>query len=310
MRQPAYKIRNYQPPDFNGYVKLQVEAEKADSSGRCTSRQLLQEYLQRPSYNPEKDLFIAEASGKIVGFLNITSELITRRVLLNCLVHPRHRRRGLARLLLEAATRRARELGATVMHISVSEKNLAGREILSRLGFSLVRRLLEMSLPLHDLKLPDEPSNEFALRHLRRGEEEGLALLQNRCFADTWGFNPNTPEEIAYSLSLSGTSVADVVLVCDGERPAGYCWTSTVCERSAETSPKKGRIPMFGVDPDYRGRGIGKLALRAGLSLLKDKGVSIVELTVDSENQAAYSLYRSFGFQVLARSLYYEKQID
>jgi mycothiol synthase len=67
---------------------------------------------------------------------------------------------------------------------------------------------------------------------------------------------------------------------------------------------------MLGVDPDYRGRGIGRMALRAGLSYLKEKGVAVVELTVDSENPAAYSLYESSGFRVLTRSLYYEKPVD
>jgi mycothiol synthase len=196
------------------------------------------------------------------------------------------------------------------MHISVSEENISGRNILSRLGFKVARQFFEMSLPLHNLKLTDESSNEFTLRHLRRGDEERLARLQNRCFADTWGFNPNTPEEIVYSLSLSGTSAEDVVLICDGERPVGYCWTTTICEKTTETGQKKGRILMFGVDPDHRGRGIGRLALLAALSHLKDKGIGTVELTVDSENLAAYSLYRSSGFQVRTHSLYYEKQID
>jgi mycothiol synthase len=306
----TYKIRNYRPSDFDAYVNLHIETEHIDQAGRCTSRQVLREDLQRPGCDPEKDLFLAEAAGKIVGFLNITPELVTRRVLLYCLVHPEHRRKGLAKRLLEPATRRARELQTKVMHVSVSEENAYGREILSRLGFVEVRQLLEMSLPLGKLELPDTANSKFTVRHLQHGEEAGLAEVQNRCFADTWGFNPNTPEEIAYSLSLSGASAKDVVILYDDERPVGYCWTKISCAHSAETGQKKGRILMLGVDPDYRGRGIGRMALRAGLSYLKDKGVAVVELTVDSENPAAYSLYESSGFRVLTRSLYYEKPVD
>jgi mycothiol synthase len=66
---------------------------------------------------------------------------------------------------------------------------------------------------------------------------------------------------------------------------------------------------MLGVDPDYRGRGISKLALQAGLAYLKEKGIGTVELTVDSENRVAYSLYKSSGFRVLTRSLCYEKLV-
>jgi len=306
----TYKIRNYRPPDFDEYVNLHIETERIDRSGRCTSRKLLREYLQRPLYNPEKDLFIAEASGRIVGFLNITPELVTRRVLLDCLVHPEHRRKGLAKRLLEEAARRARELKATTIHVSVLEENRAARETLSRLGFSAVRQFLEMSLPLSESKLPETPSDELALRQLRRGEEEMLASVQNRCFADTWGFNPNTPEEIAYALSLSSASAEDVIFIYDAERPVGYCWTRISCETSAEAGGKKGRILMLGVDPDYRGRGIGRLVLGAGLAYLKNKRVGLAELTVDSENQVACSLYTSAGFEVKTYSFYYEKQID
>jgi mycothiol synthase len=310
MSQQTYKIKNYRPSDFDEYVNLHIEAEKIDRSGLCTSRQTLREYLERPLYNPEKDLFIAEASGRIVGFLNITPELIMRRVLLDCLVHPQHRRKGLAKRLLERVTHRARELEVKVMHVNVLEENTAGREILSRFGFSIVRQFLEMSLSLPEVKLPDTLNSEFTLRYLQRGEEERLTQVQNRCFTDTWGFNPNTPEEIAYALNLSGASAEDVVLIYDDARPVGYCWTKINCEKSPETGKEKGRIFMLGVDPDYRSRGIGRLALRAGLNYLKDKSIRVVELTVDSENLAAFSLYKSFDFQVTARSLYYEKQVD
>jgi len=308
MSQQTYKIRNYLPSDFDGYVNLHIEAERMDRSGHCTSRETLREYLQRPRYHPESDLFIAETSGKIVGFLSITPEFITRRVLLDCLVHPAHRRKGLAKRLLAQATQRISELPVEIIHVSVPEENSTAREVLSRMGFKVVRQFLEMSLPLSALKLPDMPRNEFTLRHLQRGEEAKLANVQNRSFSDTWGFNPNTPEEIAYSLSLNDATPEDVVLVYDGDRPAGYCWTKINGETSTETGGRRGRILMFGVDPDYRGRGIGRLALQAGLLYLRDKQVKAVKLTVDSENHAAYSLYKSSGFQVMARSFYYEKR--
>ena len=66
---------------------------------------------------------------------------------------------------------------------------------------------------------------------------------------------------------------------------------------------------MLGVAPDYRGRGIGKRALLAGLSYLKRKGVQIAEVTVDSKNQSARALYRAVGFKVRASSLWYEKSV-
>jgi ribosomal protein S18 acetylase RimI-like enzyme len=42
---------------------------------------------------------------------------------------------------------------------------------------------------------------------------------------------------------------------------------------------------------------------------LKNKGIRIVDLTVDSENKAACALYRSAGFEVWTSSLWYEKAL-
>jgi mycothiol synthase len=67
---------------------------------------------------------------------------------------------------------------------------------------------------------------------------------------------------------------------------------------------------MLGVDPDYRGKGIGKKLLLAGLARLKGKGLQVAELTVDSENKATCALYKSVGFKVQTSSFWYEKVIN
>jgi len=47
----------------------------------------------------------------------------------------------------------------------------------------------------------------------------------------------------------------------------------------------------------------------AGLSYLKSKGLRVAQLTVDSENKAANTLYRSVGFKTCDSSLWYEKAL-
>lgn len=66
---------------------------------------------------------------------------------------------------------------------------------------------------------------------------------------------------------------------------------------------------MLGVDPDYRGQGIGKTVLLAGLSYLKSKGFPVAELAVDSQNKAACALYQSIGFKVQDSILWYQKAV-
>lgn len=310
MSDSPYIVRNYRPSDFEDYVKLHIEVEKLESTGRCTSPQVLSENLGRPNYSPEQDMFVVEIAGKIVGFIDVTTELFTSRVLIDCLVHPEHRRRGLAKKLLTYALRRAKELKVKVAHVNIRQDNAVAKQALSRLSFRVVRQFLELRLPLAEFHFPEVTHHNYTSQHLRPGEEDKLAQIQNRCFADTWGYNPNTPEEIAYSLKLSHCSPQNVILIYVGDKLVGYCWTRIDCEAGVVISGQKGRIFMFGVDPDYRGKGIGKIALLAGLAYFKNKGVQVVELTVDSENRAALALYRSAGFKTWTSSLYYEKTID
>ncbi len=67
---------------------------------------------------------------------------------------------------------------------------------------------------------------------------------------------------------------------------------------------------MLGVDPHYRGKATGKKLVLAALARLKSKGLQVSELTVDSENKAAYALYQSIGFEVQASTFWYEKVIN
>jgi len=309
MSDPPYVIRNFCPDDFGGYVQLNIEAEELAPTGRCTSPQALAQWLRRPNYLPERDLFIAEAAGEVVGYIDVRSELGIGRAVLDCLVYPAHRRKGLATELFHYASRRARESGARVAHVSVLEDNVAAKALLSKLGFRFVRRFLDLRLGLSEAHSPDAEQGDLVSRHLQPGEEDKLTEIQNRSFAGTWAYNPNTVEEIAYRLGLIGCSPEDVILVFQGDKPVGYCWTAmNLGEDAAGTN--KGRILMLGVDPDYRGKGIGKRALLAGLAHLKSKGIEAADLTVDSENAAACALYESVGFKISSTSAWYEKTLD
>jgi len=304
-----YTIRNYQPKDFDKYVLLNIEAEKLEPTGRCTSPQVITEHLGRPSYSPEQDLFIVEIGGDIVGYMDVAPELTIGRVILDCWIRPEQRRRGLATKLLGYATNRAKELGAKVAHVNIAEDNVVTRRVISRLDFNLVRRFLELRLDIADVHWSGINQAALECRYLQRGEEDKLTQIQNRAFAGTWGYNPNTVEEIIYRTDLSTCSPEDIVLICEGDKVIGYCWTGVAGEGGA-TSKRRGRIFMLGVDPDYRDKGIGKRLLLAGLARLKGKGLQVAELTVDSENKAACALYKSVGFKVQTRSLWYEKVIN
>jgi len=305
----TFTIRNYHPGDFKGYIQLHVETEQFDRSGRYISPRALAECLGRPNYSPERDLFIAETDGKIIGYMNLTPELGIGRVLLDCLIHPCYRRKGAAKKLSSRAFQRAKELGANTIQISIPEANLAARSLASNLGLKFVRRFLELKLDIYNIPLPDVKHGAFVIRELRSGEEDKLTEIQNRSFVGTWGFSPNTTEEIVYRTHLSGCLPGDVIMAYERDKPIGYCWTKVNPEENAARGENRGQIHMMGVDPDHQKKGIGKVLLATGLAFLKGKGMDVVHLTVDSDNQAARSLYASFGFEVCSITEWYERAV-
>jgi mycothiol synthase len=165
-------------------------------------------------------------------------------------------------------------------------------------------------LDLAAMQLPDFTPGAYIIRNLKQGEEQQLTDIQNRSFADAWGFNPNTRDEIAYRINLSSCSPKNIIMAYRGDKPVGYCWTRMLSEKNRAAGKMTGEIHMLGVDPDFQKKGIGRKVLLAGLSYLKSNGITSVELTADSENRGGLRLYKSIGFKELMKTEWYENKLS
>jgi mycothiol synthase len=310
MSNSTYIIRNYHSEDFDKLVQLGAEVQELGQTGCPISPLDLIESVGQPNHSSENNLFIAEREGEIVGFADVRLELNIGRVVLRWMVHPKHHRRGLAVKLVDRAICRTRDLGITTIHVNILRDSPMAKQLLTQMGFIFIRRFLELRLDLSKTHLPEISKISPRCRPLQPTEEGRLTQLQNRSFTGTWGFNPNTVEEIIYRISLPNSSPGDIFLTFDSDKPIGYCWTRIESWEKKAPGEGTGRIYMLGVDPDYRGKGFGRQLLLVGLSYLKSKSLRVVELTVDNENKAARALYESVGFKLWTTSLWYEKRLD
>jgi mycothiol synthase len=309
MKEKKYHIRNYQPADFAGYLEFYHHVNRVRRLGLYVSPKLLSDELNFPRRSPEKNLFIAESQGKIIGFCELIPEINLGRVLANALIHPGFRRLGIGSALFDAALLRARELKADIIHMDIRKPNKPARRFLSGRGFEAVRRYRELRLNLADFRESAKAFPPFPVRPMAAGEEHRLAKIQNLSFAGSWGFHPNTVEEIIYMINQCDCSHEDVLLAFDGNHPVGYCWTRVNREANSRRKTQTARIHMMGVDPAFRGGGLGKRILLAGLYKLKSEGIEIVELTADSANLPALRLYHSVGFTLHAVIFWYERPV-
>jgi len=297
-------IRNFHSDDLVAYVQLVNEIDEVDGLGKATTMEQMQEHLGRLHYHPEEDLFLAEMDSLLVGYADMIRELEIGRVILDGAVHPAHRGQGMGSKLLEIAIDHSRKLGANVVQIPIAQGMQTGEHFVRKKGFRLVRRHWQMSLWEYGGEVLQIPKG-FGLGHFVHGDEESLCALQNLAFAVSWGFRPNTVEEIRCLVNTSWCHPEGILLISEGQQKVGYCWTMDDPARK-----QKGYIRMMGVDPEYRGRGLGRAILVAGIEYLRKRGMTEIELSVDSKNSSAKRLYQSAGFKRKGTTLWYQRRLS
>jgi mycothiol synthase len=300
------KIRNYRESDFTALNTLYAGAEENSLWEALGCARQLDMILRRPHYRPESDLFVAETEGHTVGgYADVIREVRIGRVVMDVYVAPRLRRQGIGSRLVEKVVNRSASLGAGVVHTYIDQNRRGSRTFLKRAGFKSVRRYLVLERPADAGPEGERDFGELRLKAFQAGEEARLAEIQNESFSGSWGFCPNSPDEIRFFLELMQTRIEEVLVLWDGNEAVGYLWPQVV-DRRGHQAGKHGWIHMVGIRPDFRGRGWGKSLIEAGLWNFRERGVESVELTVDEKNRAAVNLYSALGFRTKSRKLWYE----
>lgn len=303
----ACVIRNYCPDDLEQYIRLHAETESVCRSDDALLLGSLRDGASEPIGFSEENLFLGEVQGKIVGACRVVPELAIDRVVLRLLIRPGFINREAAGALIDAALKRAHNLKVSKAHVDLRENDKAACELFAGLGFQPIRRYADMKLDVEAAAIAEPKHESLTLRSLEPGEEDNFTELQNCSFGDSWGFCRNTPDEIIQTLNASAFGHDGVIIAFEEEKAAGYCWTVDARQTDQSTAPVTGRIHMLGVAPEFRGRGVGRLVLWAGLKYLANKAIKTVELTMDRENEASCSLYDGAGFKPHAELLWYEK---
>lgn len=299
------RIRNFRWQDLEQLTHIFNEVNGQTNSQKAFDVEFMRQYLSQPTCQPEEHCYVAETRNNLVGFVLIAPELPISRTVTSGGVLKSHRNRGIGRSMVRKATKHAQGLGASVLHVEVSSGGASAMHLLESEGFYPVRNYWQMRWKADGVPNAELPEG-FSLCLFRPGrDEEALTQLQNAAFGDTWGFCPNTVEEISARARLSRVDPDGIILVMDGGRPAAYNWTLRASNEAGST----GSIAMTGVHPDYRGRGLGRAVVVAGMKHLRGRGVDGIELEVDSDNLPARELYRKLGFQRFRETKWYEKAL-
>ncbi|MCH8206035.1 MAG: GNAT family N-acetyltransferase [Chloroflexi bacterium] len=299
------EIRNFRWEDLEPLTRIHNEVSGVAGSDRAFDLESIQQMLSQPSCSAEEDCFVAVSDGSLVGFALVGCELPIGRTVASGGVLESRRHEGIGRSLLESVVRYTSSINASVLHVEAPSDGAEARHMLESEGFREIKRYWKMRW-----EGPQAPAvalqDGFELRPFKLGQDEAaLTALQNAAFSDSWGFCPNTVEEISARVRFSRCYPEGIIFATDGHRLAAYNWTM----RTSSGDGGTGWVAMTGVHPDYRSRGLGRAVVVAGMEYLKAMAVDTIELEVDSENEPATKLYLGLGFRPVAHGTWYEKEL-
>ena len=294
--------RTFHWDDLPALVELMDRVRRADGDERVVDQVSLREFLAQPGLRPEENCSLFQSAAGLQAYTLMHLEPPIKRAVLETGIHPDHQGSDLLEAVLRSALDRARSMGARVLHLCLPRQAKLWKGVLQQEGFRPVRTYWLMRRDGSDPPLVEAPQG-FSIRTFRPGEGKILAEMQNSAFAESWGFSPNSPEEVEYRATMSLTGAGGILFLIHGEDLAGYCWTTT---EKIHTGASIGTIGMIGIQPSYRGQGLSKPILAAGMQYLHSRGVGYVKLDVDAENNPAIRLYTAVGFQKTAELQWFE----
>lgn len=258
-------------------------------------------------WEQEKDAQIWENEiGEIMGFAILwRRQLKSSFIALNNFVLPKFASNELLLKMLQWGDDRVNEIA----------KEQAGQFIvyvtgLSQYGFSANRleqygyRVIPPNLEEHDVYFTKSLQNEIQMPIIPLGYE--IRELQNiddlEAYQAMSGFakvNPHHLKELIESKEYS-----HFVVLNSGGEFVSYCECSICYAEWERTNQRIGWIDYIETRSDHQKKGLGRVALSAGLLQLKKWGAETAMLLTISTNSSAVALYNSIGFNPIEISEY------
>lgn len=194
--------------------------------------------------------------------------------------------------LFEAVLKHTTSLNHVFLFVPLLNDQL--KNIMEKLEFEVERYtflLIREEMEVGELCTP----KGFGIKSFRPGvDEEAWCLVRNAAFSTLKGSETAvTPEMVAEMPSESDYLDGGMMILYDDDQPVGVVRGA---DDEYEDSPIMNIGPLA-ILPEYQGRGLGRVLLRAALNFSKEKGYKRCVLCVNADNEQAKALYLQEGFE-------------
>jgi len=321
----AFRMSADLEADLAGLFAAQDIARVADGEVERHSFEGFANYYRHlERFDPPRDLLIAEADGRIVGYSRVEWTDSTdgeRWYEAIGVVEPAWRGRGIGARFLAWSEQRRLEIAAghavagaapdraRAFTTFVFDGDTGGRRLLEAAGYVAFRRFATMRRPDLDdvpevplpagLEIRPVPLETTALRRVFDADVEA--------FRDHFGSSESTDERFASFVGEPDLDPALWLVAFDGPEVAGAVLNGIHVSPDGE---REGWLDSIFTRRPWRQRGLARALIARSLVLLRDRGLTAASLGVDLQNpNQALALYESCGFLPVSSATAYRKPL-
>ncbi|TXR70076.1 GNAT family N-acetyltransferase [Bacillus sp. AY18-3] len=239
--------------------------------------------------NEEVYDFLFYDNTQLIGALSMYDFERPTKLELIGFVHPNYRKQHIGTTLLQTAMKEIRIRAADEALLIMNVDSASGKEFARH-----------MKLPY----LYSEYSMEFKAKEVQKTTKNSiqLTLASSESLLDlieisSKAFGDSAKNTATWLQKMMNSPSHQVYCALIDEKVIG---TITVSEQDQSTT-----LSGFAVHPSYQGKGYGKDILSYMVHTLITKGISTIELDVETKNNHALKLYTQCGFEMKKKHDYY-----
>ena len=278
------------------------------------------EWSPSPSFDPPLDTRIAVEDGRIVGLVRTSWREREAGVVhrIEVWVHPNRQRQGIGRRLLAWAEERGHAVAAGFSDRLAElphrfggvtdQDNAAGAGFASSAGYEPFRFHYEMRRaladPIPDAALPDG----LEMRPVRPEDHRAIWLADTEAFRDHWDASVVHEEDFVRFFAHPEIDTSIWQVAWAGDEVAGMVINAINPRENERTGVDVGWLDGVSTRRPWRKRGLASALIARSLTVLRDRGMTVAALGVDTENPSgALGLYERFGFRPTRTWAFYRK---